>query len=78
MQSMRPRSRGAVNGYLFTGEAFPSDLWGATTIEIAAKSSEVFSYVNVTKPIKAISFAAVKSPDPVMSVYVSPVYLIKK
>jgi len=63
---------------LFTGEAYPDDLWGATTSEIPANSSEVFSYVNVTKPIKAISFAAVKSPDPVMRVYVSPVYLIRK
>lgn len=61
---------------LFTGEAFPSDLWGATTTEIPAKSSEVLSYVNVTQPIKAISFAAVKSPDPVMSIYVSPVFVI--
>ena len=62
---------------LFTDEAFPNDLWGASTSEIAANSSQVLSYANVTKPIKAISFAGVNSPDPVVQIYVSPVFLIR-
>ena len=63
---------------LFTPYAFPSDLWGCLTRDVPAKGSTVFAFTDVTKPVAAVSFAAVRPPDPVVRVYVTPVYLITK
>ena len=63
---------------LFTPGTYPNDQWGCINETVPATSSHVFSFTNVTKPITAISFAAVKQPDPVMRIYVSPVFLIRK
>ena len=62
---------------LFTFGEYPSDQWGCGTSEIAPGASEVFSYTGVTKPINAISFAGVRQQDPLMTIYVSPVFLIR-
>jgi len=63
---------------LFTPGAYPNDQWGCLNETIPGKSAHIFSFTGVTKPITAISFAAVKQPDPVMRIYVSPVFLIRK
>ena len=63
---------------LFTPGAFPNDQWGCLNETIPPESSHVFSFTNVTKPIHAISFAAVRQPDPLMRIYVSPVFLFKE
>ena len=57
--------------------AFPNDQWGCLNQTIPAASAHTFSFSAVNKPIHAISFAGVKQPDPLMRVYVSPVFLIR-
>ena len=63
---------------LWTADAFPSDQWGHLNQTIPAKSAHTFSFSGVSKPIHAISFAGVRQPDPLMRVYVSPLFHIRK
>jgi len=61
---------------LFTPDAFPSDQWGCLNETIPPRSFHTFSFTGGTKPINAISFSAVTEPDPLMRIYLSPIFLI--
>ena len=62
---------------LFTHGSFPSDQWGCLNAEVPPRSAHLFSFARVTKPIRAVSVALVRQPEPLLRLYVSPLTLIE-
>ena len=62
---------------LWTPDPYPDDQWGHLNQVIPAESAYTFSYTGVHKPIHAISFSAVRQPDALMRIYVSPVFTLR-
>ena len=62
---------------LWTPDPYPDDQWGHLNQVIPAESAYTFSYTGLHKPIRAISFSAVRQPDALMRIYVSPVFTLR-